>query len=547
MSIYHFGQMKVISRGTGRSAIASSAYISGEKLYNEYDGLTHDYTKKQGVVFSEVMLPENAKDEWKNRQILWNEVEKIEKSKVSQLARSFEVGLQTEFTLEENIKLIKEYVKDNFIDKGMCADICIHDKSDGNPHAHVMLTMRKIDEQGKFLPKAEKQYLCRNDKGDEKYISSNDLKDDRDFGKVYKCRYKNDYKELTNRELKMEEYKNYKKISKYPLDKKIDMCSDWNNTNNVELWREDWARVNNKLFKEKGLKIRVDHRSYERQDVNRVPTIHEGYGARLRAKNGKECDRIEINRYIANLNEKIKGYENDIHKLKNEMIELNRDMDVKMKSGREEISLERPKSSYKTTDSDIKEILKKLKEKLSDKANKHLGVDRALKYIDKRKIKTDNDVKLIRSQLSTIRTDYGNRIDAIDDYINRMNSIYDNILRKSREVNSLENEVEELGIFKFKQKKYLNERIEELKNEINEFKESEFYQKNLKYTDKLDELKRERKECLEVLKKCDNENSILYDIETLSKDKNKLLGNLNKDRNNDINFKVKRHSNELEL
>ncbi|CAG9713792.1 MobA/MobL family protein [Clostridium neonatale] len=89
MSIYHFGQMKVISRGTGRSVIASSAYISGEKLYNEYDGLTHDYTRKQGVVFSEVMLPENAKDEWKNRQILWNEVEKIEKSKVSQFSTKF--------------------------------------------------------------------------------------------------------------------------------------------------------------------------------------------------------------------------------------------------------------------------------------------------------------------------------------------------------------------------------------------------------------------------------------------------------------------------
>ena len=547
MSIYHFGQMKVISRGTGRSAIASSAYISGEKLYNEYDGLTHDYTKKQGVVFSEVMLSENAKDEWKNRQILWNEVEKIEKSKVSQLARSFEVGLQTEFTLEENIKLIKEYVKDNFIDKGMCADICIHDKSDGNPHAHVMLTMRKIDEQGKFLPKAEKQYLCRNDKGDEKYLRSNDLKEDRNFEKVYKCKCKNDYKELTNRELEIEEYKNYKKISKYPLDKKIDMCADWNNNNNVELWREEWARINNKLFKEKRLNIRIDHRSYERQEINRVPTIHEGYGARLRAKNGKECDRIEINRYITNINEKIKGYENDIHKLKNEMIELNRDMDVKMKSGREEISLEHPKSSYKTTDSGIKEILKELKEKMSDKANKHLRIDRALIYVDKRKIKTDNDVKVIRSQLSTIRTDYGNRIDAIDDYINRMNSIYDNILRKSREVNSLEKEVEELGIFKFKQKKYLNERIEELKNEINEFKESELYQKNLKYTDKLDELKRERKECLEVLKKCDNENSILYDIETLSKDKNKLIGNLNNDKKNDINFKVKRYSNELEL
>ena len=156
-------------------------------------------------------------------------------------------------------------------------------------------------------------------------------------------------------------------------------------------------------------------------------------------------------------------------------------------------------------------------------------------------------MKVIKSQLATIRNNYGNRIDVIDDYINRMNSIYDNILRKSREVNSLEKEVGELGIFKFKQKKYLNERIEELKNEINGFKKSEFYQKDIKYTDKIEELKGQRKECLEVLKKCDNENSILYDIETLSKDKNKLLGNLNKDRNNDINFKVKRHSNELEL
>ncbi len=547
MAIYHFGQMKIISRSTGRSAIASSAYISGEKLYNEYDGLTHDYTRKQGVVFSEIMLPENAKDEWKSREILWNEVEKIEKSKTSQLSRSFEVGLQTEFTLEENIKLIREYVKDNFIDKGMCADICIHDKNDGNPHAHVMLTMRKIDEQGKFLPKAQKQYLCRNYNGEEKYFSSKDLKENIGFEKLYKCKYKNDNKELTNSELKKEEYKNYKKISKYPLDKKIDICADWNNPNNMELWREGWAKVNNTLFKEKGLNIRIDHRSYERQEVNILPTIHEGYGARLRAKKGKECDRIDINKYIRNINEKIKEYENDIHKLKNEIIELNRDADTMKKAGREEMYIEPPRNSYKATEGNLKEILDELKEKLPESLNKRLGVDRALRYIDKRKIETINDMRAIRSQLTAIRNDYGNRIDAINDYINSMNSIYDKLLRKSREVNTLEKEFEELGIFKFKQKNLLNERIQELKNEINELKESEFYQKDIRYSDKMEELKGNREEYLTVLKKCENENSILYDIEMLSKDKEKLLSNLNKDKNNEINIKIKRHSNDLEL
>lgn len=195
----------------------------------------------------------------------------------------------------------------------------------------------------------------------------------------------------------------------------------------------------------------------------------------------------------------------------------------------------------------MKEILDELKEKLSESLNKRLGVDRALRYIDKRKMKTINDVRAIRSQLTAIRNDYGNRVDAINDYINSMNSIYDKLLRKSREVNTLEKEFEELGIFKFKQKKLLNERIQALKDEINELKESEFYQKDIRYSDKMEELKGNREEYLTVLKKCENENSILYDIEMLSKDKDKLLSNLNKDKNNEINIKIKRHSNDLEL
>ncbi len=236
-----------------------------------------------------------------------------------------------------------------------------------------------------------------------------------------------------------------------------------------------------------------------------------------------------------------------MNKLKNEIIELNRDADTMKKAGTEEMYIEPPRNSYKATEGNLKEILDELKEKLPESLNKRLGVDRALRYIDKRKIETINDMRAIRSQLTAIRNDYGNRIDAINDYINSMNSIYDKLLRKSREVNTLEKEFEELGIFKFKQKNLLNERIQELKNEINELKESEFYQKDIRYSDKMEELKGNREEYLTVLKKCENENSILYDIEMLSKDKEKLLSNLNKDKNNEINIKIKRHSNDLEL
>ena len=160
MAIYHLS-INVISRGKGKSAVAAAAYRAAEKLTNEYDGLTHNYKSKVGVIHSEIILPEHAPPEFSDRSTLWNSVEKIEKSKNSQLAREFDVALPEELTTEQNIELFREYCRKNFVDEGMCVDFAIHDKKDDeneNIHAHVMLTMRPLNQDGSWGIREKKDY-----------------------------------------------------------------------------------------------------------------------------------------------------------------------------------------------------------------------------------------------------------------------------------------------------------------------------------------------------------------------------------------------------
>ena len=140
IAIYHCS-IKIVSRGKGKSAVAAAAYRAGEKLTNEWDGLTHDYTRKGGVVHSEIMLPPHAPPSFSDRSILWNSVEQIEKSNNSQLAREIEIALPVELSREEQTRLVREYCSSQFVSKGMCADFNIHDTGNGNPHAHILLTM----------------------------------------------------------------------------------------------------------------------------------------------------------------------------------------------------------------------------------------------------------------------------------------------------------------------------------------------------------------------------------------------------------------------
>jgi hypothetical protein len=271
MAIYH-NSSKIISRSKGRSAVGASAYRSGEKIYNEYDDLQHDYSKKSGIAHSEIMIPEHAKEEFKNRATLWNKVEKIENAKNSQLAREVEVALPREFNRQEQIQLVREYVKDNFVKNGMCADINIHDKGDGNPHSHIMLTMRPIKENGEWGAKAKKEYIL-----DEK-------------GQKIK--------------LKSGQYKS----------KKIE-TTNWNTKEFLQSYREDWANKINEKLKEKGINERVDHRSYEEQGIEKLPTKHEGFVARAMEKRAikkgtEKSDRVAINREIKKDNQQIELIKN---------------------------------------------------------------------------------------------------------------------------------------------------------------------------------------------------------------------------------------------
>lgn len=258
MAIYHC-TCKIISRGKGRSAVGSAAYRSGEKLINEYDGMEHDYRKKSGVVYSEIMLCENALKEYQDRSTLWNEVEKIEKGSKARLAREYEVALPVEMTREEQINLVRNFVKDNFVDKGMCADFAIHDKEDGNPHAHIMITTRPIEKDGSWGTKQKKEYILDKN-GNKQYDKKK---------KTYKC--------------------------------KTVKVNDWDSVEFLERNRESWAKKVNAELEKKNLPQRVDHRSLKEQGIERVPTIHEG-GARKLENRGIETDRGNINREIRTAN-----------------------------------------------------------------------------------------------------------------------------------------------------------------------------------------------------------------------------------------------------
>lgn len=264
MAIYHCS-VKTGSRGSGQSAIAAAAYRSGSKLYETETGLSPDYSKKQGVVFSEISLCENAPREYQDRETLWNAVQKVENTKTSRLWREIEVALPKEFSREQQIEVVRKFVA-QLTDQGMCADWSIHDKDTKtpNPHAHIMLTVRSILPNGEWAPKSKKVYDL--DENGEKIFQ----KIDKSGRKQYKS-HKEDF-------------------------------NNWNEKERVEEWRTAWENVCNELLAEDQ---KIDHRSFERQGIDekeKRPTIHEGYAAREMERRGEVSERAEHNRAVAELN-----------------------------------------------------------------------------------------------------------------------------------------------------------------------------------------------------------------------------------------------------
>ena len=299
MAIYHL-EAKVVSRGAGRSAVAASAYLSCSRLYNDYDGIQHDYTKKQGLVWQEVFLPEYAPQEWENREKLWNAVEEVETAKDSRLAREFVVALPIELSREQQIELLQDFIREQFVADGMCADAAIHDTDGHNPHAHILLTVRPLDEQGKWQYKTEKEYLCMRN-GEEQGFTAAEFKAAQNEGWEKQYPYKVGKKKVYMTP-SAAEAQGLVRADKHPKSTRYGrqnpISERWNSEEQLAAWRAAWADVTNRYLEHAGREERIDHRSNAARGLDEQPTIHEGVSARAMEKKGIISDRCELNRQI---------------------------------------------------------------------------------------------------------------------------------------------------------------------------------------------------------------------------------------------------------
>lgn len=316
MAIYHM-EAKVVSRGSGRSAVAASAYMSCSRMYNDYDGIQHDYTRKHGLIYQEVMLPPMAPPDWKDREQLWNAVEAAEKTKDSRLAREFVVALPIELDTDSNISLLRHFIQKNFVDLGMCADFAIHDTDGHNPHAHILLTVRPLNENGTWQYKTEKEYLCIKD-GKEKGFTAAEFKEAQKEGWEKQYRYQAGKKKIYLTPSAALE-KGYERVDKHPKSTRYGrqnpISERWNSEEQICLWREKWAEAVNKMLAQNQIHASIDHRSFADQGITEQPTIHEGYIAQNMEKKGMISDRCEINRQIRADNKMLRELKAQVAKL----------------------------------------------------------------------------------------------------------------------------------------------------------------------------------------------------------------------------------------
>ena len=272
IAIYHCN-IGIVSRGKGKSAVAAAAYRSGEKITNEWDGMTHDYTRKRGVVHTEILLPPHAPPSFSDRATLWNSVELYEKTGNAQLAREIDAALPIELSREEQIRLVREYCSSQCVSRGMCVDFAIHDTDSGNPHCHIMLTMRPLDERGAWAAKSKKEY---------------DLDENGERIRLPSGRYKTHKVDLTG----------------------------WNDKGNALLWRKAWADISNAYLERAGRPERIDHRSNAERGIDELPTVHMGVAACQMEKKGIATEKGELNRAIRKSNRLIKEIRAQIGNLK---------------------------------------------------------------------------------------------------------------------------------------------------------------------------------------------------------------------------------------
>ena len=266
------GSFKIISRGKGQACMASCAYYSGEKKYSKYECCwKYPHSSSSRVKFVEVMLPPNAPRAYADPQTLWNAVDAAETSVNAQTARSMLFALPRELTYAQNLALVRDYCQKEFVDKGMVCNFFYHDKGDGNPHVHIMLTLRAMDENGKWLPKSKNVYAL--DESGNRIRTPNG---------------------------------GWKRIKVNTVD--------WNEQKYGEIWRQDWAAAQNAALEAAGRMERIDMRSLERQGIeNRLPQKHLGPTASALERKGISSKHGDENRKIISLNALLASLQKTVH------------------------------------------------------------------------------------------------------------------------------------------------------------------------------------------------------------------------------------------
>ena len=291
--------------------------MSCSAIYNEYDGVQHDYTQKQGLVWEHIFLPDFTPVEWQERAKLWNAVEEAEKTKDSRLAREFVAALPIELGKDKWVDLLSKFIQEQFVDEGMCADVAIHDTDGHNPHAHIMLTVRPLNENGTWQHKTEKEYLCVKN-GEEQGFTAAEFKEAQKDGwekqYQYKVGKKKEYMTPSAAEAQgLERVSKYPKSTKYGRQNPI--SERWNSEEQLVKWRAAWADEVNLFLEQKGLDERIDHRSFAEQGKDEQPTIHEGVAACMLEKKGFVSERCELNRQIRRDNALLRELKDEIQKL----------------------------------------------------------------------------------------------------------------------------------------------------------------------------------------------------------------------------------------
>ena len=263
----------------GNSAVGAAAYQSGDKIYSEYEHKWKSGDHLERIIHKEIMLPPNAPEKYRDRATLWNAVDASETKTTAQTARRIIMALPKELTQEQNIELIRNYCQTSFVDRGMIADFAVHDDNEGNPHAHVLLTMRSLNEQGEWNPKTRTEFIL--DENGERIQTAN--------GK---------------------------------FKRRCVSWDGWNDRGNCEIWRHEWEVMQNAALEKAGREERIDMRSFERQGIELAPTVHLGPAASALEKKGIRTELGDHNRAVKLINALFTAIKNKMKALLEWLTEL---------------------------------------------------------------------------------------------------------------------------------------------------------------------------------------------------------------------------------